>query len=45
LHGQPEVALGVRVVPTPGHTGGHQSVVIDDEHGPVIIARPGGGNR
>ena len=38
LQGQAEVAPGVRVVPTPGHTRGHQSVVIDAEDGPVIIA-------
>jgi glyoxylase-like metal-dependent hydrolase (beta-lactamase superfamily II) len=38
LHGGAEVASGVRVVPTPGHTRGHQSVVIDAEDGPVIIA-------
>ena len=29
---------GLRLVPTPGHTPGHQSLVIDDEAGRVILA-------
>ena len=31
--GEAEVAPGVRVIPTPGHTAHHQSVLIDDGHG------------
>jgi len=38
LRGQAELAPGVSVLPTPGHTHGHQSVVVDSEDGPVIIA-------
>jgi len=38
LRGQAEVARGVSVLPTLGHTIGHQSVVVDSEDGPVIIA-------
>ena len=29
VHGEQEVAPGVRVVPTPGHTQGHQSVLVE----------------
>ncbi len=30
VHGEEEVMPGVRVIPTPGHTPGHQSLVIED---------------
>jgi glyoxylase-like metal-dependent hydrolase (beta-lactamase superfamily II) len=33
LHGEVEVAPGLRVLPTPGHTPGHQSVLIDGGDG------------
>ena len=33
VDGEHEFAPGVRVIPTPGHTRGHQSVLIDDGHG------------
>jgi glyoxylase-like metal-dependent hydrolase (beta-lactamase superfamily II) len=35
--GEQEIAPGVRVVPTPGHTRGHQSVLIDDGHGHKVL--------
>lgn len=35
--GEEEVAPGVRVVPTPGHTRGHQSVLVDDGHGHKLL--------
>lgn len=38
IDGEQEVADGVRVVPTPGHTAGHQSVVIESEGGCVVVA-------
>jgi N-acyl homoserine lactone hydrolase len=38
VRGEAEVMPGVRVVPTPGHTPGHQSLVIDDTEGPVVLA-------
>lgn len=40
VDGEREVTAGVRVVPTPGHTAGHQSVVVDGgtEEGPTVIA-------
>jgi N-acyl homoserine lactone hydrolase len=38
VQGEEEIMSGVRVVPTPGHTPGHQSLVIDDTEGPVILA-------
>ncbi len=38
LDGEAEIALGVRAVPTPGHTAGHQSVVVESEsHPPILI--------
>ena len=33
VDGEREFAPGVRVIPTPGHTAHHQSVLIDDGHG------------
>jgi N-acyl homoserine lactone hydrolase len=33
-----EIAPGVRVVPTPGHTDGHQSFVIETQEGRIVIA-------
>ncbi len=38
LQGEAEVLPGMRVIPTPGHTPGHQSLVIEDREGPVILA-------
>ncbi len=38
LDGQAEVAPGVIVIPTPGHTAGHQSVVVRRVDGTVIVA-------
>jgi N-acyl homoserine lactone hydrolase len=38
LDGEAEVLPGVLVVPTPGHTDGHQSVVVRDGDGTVVIA-------
>ena len=32
------IADGVRLLPTPGHTPGHQSVVIETEHERVVLA-------
>ncbi|MEV0328948.1 MBL fold metallo-hydrolase [Micromonospora echinospora] len=37
LHAAPGCAGCVRVVPTPGHTPGHQSVVVDGGHDQVIV--------
>jgi len=37
VDGEQEVAPGVRVLPTPGHTRGHQSVLIDDGHGHKVL--------
>jgi len=38
LDGEAEIAPGVRVLPTPGHTPGHQSVLVDTEDGLVVVA-------
>jgi glyoxylase-like metal-dependent hydrolase (beta-lactamase superfamily II) len=37
LDGECEIAAGMRVVPTPGHTPGHQSLMIQDESGPIVL--------
>jgi N-acyl homoserine lactone hydrolase len=37
LDGAAEIVPGVRVVTTPGHTPGHQSIVIDTTAGPAIM--------
>ena len=33
-----EVAPGIRIVPTPGHTAGHQSLAVDTPDGVVVLA-------
>jgi N-acyl homoserine lactone hydrolase len=38
LEGEAPVWDGVRVVPTPGHTDGHQSLVVDTRQGRVVLA-------
>jgi N-acyl homoserine lactone hydrolase len=37
LDGEAEILPGVRVVPTPGHTDGHQSLVVECAEGPVVL--------
>jgi glyoxylase-like metal-dependent hydrolase (beta-lactamase superfamily II) len=37
VEGEVEIAPGIRVLPTPGHTAGHQSVVISDGHGHHVV--------
>ena len=38
VDGDADVAPGVRIIATPGHTPGHQSLIVDDEHGRTVIA-------
>jgi len=38
LDGETEVAPGLRLVPTPGHAPGHQSLVIETPEGIVVLA-------
>jgi glyoxylase-like metal-dependent hydrolase (beta-lactamase superfamily II) len=39
LHeGEADVASGVRIIPTPGHTHGHQSLVVQAREGAVVLA-------
>jgi glyoxylase-like metal-dependent hydrolase (beta-lactamase superfamily II) len=38
LDGEAEVAPGIRVIPTAGHTRGHQSLVVETTAGTVLIA-------
>ena len=38
IAGDHEVAPGIRVVATPGHTAGHQSLVVDGPDGPIVLA-------
>ena len=35
--GEAEILPGVRLVPAPGHTAGHQIVVVDTDEGPVVL--------
>lgn len=37
VHGSFDVVPGVRIIPTPGHTPGHQSVFVDTEDGCVAV--------
>ena len=37
LDGEEEILPRIRVVPTPGHTDGHQSLVVDCAEGPVVL--------
>lgn len=38
LDGEAELLPGIRALPTPGHTRGHQSLAIDAEGGPILLA-------
>jgi glyoxylase-like metal-dependent hydrolase (beta-lactamase superfamily II) len=38
VEGETEVAPGLRIVPTPGHAPGHQSLVVQTAEGTVVIA-------
>lgn len=38
LDGELEVVPGLRLLPTPGHTAGHQSLVLDADDGIVVLA-------
>ncbi|OKJ97115.1 MBL fold metallo-hydrolase [Streptomyces sp. CB03234] len=38
LDGEAEVWPGIHVVPTPGHTAGHQSLVVSGDGGTVVLA-------
>jgi glyoxylase-like metal-dependent hydrolase (beta-lactamase superfamily II) len=36
--GDHELVPGIRVLATPGHSPGHQSLVVDQAHGPVVLS-------
>ena len=38
LDGETEVRPGITLIPTPGHTDGHQSLIVRDSDGVVIVA-------
>lgn len=38
LDGEREIAPGVRLIPTPGHTAGHQSLLVETEEGGLLLA-------
>ena len=37
VDGETRLSEGIRVIPTPGHTPGHQSVVVDGNDQPIIV--------
>lgn len=41
IEGETEILPGIRVVPTPGHTAGHQSLVVDTNEGSVVLLGQG----
>jgi N-acyl homoserine lactone hydrolase len=38
LDGETELAPGLRLIPTPGHTAGHQSLLVETEKGGLLLA-------
>lgn len=38
LDGEAEIWPGLRVIPTPGHTEGHQTLIVETAEGPVALA-------
>ena len=40
--GEADVAREVRIIPTPGHTPGHQSLVVETRRGRVVLAGQAG---
>lgn len=36
-HGEAEILPGIRIVPAPGETRGHQIVVVETDEGPVVL--------
>ena len=43
--GEAEILPGVRLLPAPGHTAGHQIVVVETDEGPVVLGGDVGGTR
>jgi glyoxylase-like metal-dependent hydrolase (beta-lactamase superfamily II) len=41
VDGEQEILPGIRAVPTPGHTAGHQSLVVDTDGGAVVLLGQG----
>lgn len=41
IDGEQEILPGIRAVPTPGHTAGHQSLVVDTKDGQVVLLGQG----
>ena len=41
VHGEQEILPGIRAVPTPGHTAGHQSLVVETDDGKVVLLGQG----
>ena len=38
VDGEAEIAPGLRLIPTPGHTAGHQSLVVETATGAIVLA-------
>ena len=41
IDGEAEILPGIRAVPTPGHTAGHQSLIVDTATGPEVLLGQG----
>ena len=41
IDGEAELLPGIRAIPTPGHTAGHQSLIVETEEGPVVLLGQG----
>jgi N-acyl homoserine lactone hydrolase len=39
VSGEPEISKGISLIRTPGHTGGHCSLVLETDHGPIVLAQ------
>ena len=41
IQGETDLLPGIRTIPTPGHTSGHQSLVVETADGPVVLLGQG----
>ena len=41
IEGEAEILPGICTIPTPGHTAGHQSLIVDTDAGPIVLLGQG----